>query len=142
MSAGGRKFTIKNLSRRDWRALSFCILLAATIWLLRALNKEATTLVLVSVEVSNGLPAGCELIPSGIEVEIEASGFLLLRTKYFNKMKALSIEPCDALKLTGRCAVSTPEFERELRTIVGSDRSIVKIKPDSLILLRKPAPAF
>ncbi len=138
MGAGGWKMKFKNLSRRDWRALSFCILLAATIWLLRALNKESTALIQVSVKVANGLPAGYELVPSTVEVELEASGFLLLRTKYFKKSKSLIIEPCSPDFSSKRCATYALDYERDLRKIVGGDRTILKVKPDSVILLRKP----
>lgn len=138
MGSGRNQFKFKTLSRRDWRVLSFCIALAATIWLLRALNKDATTLVDIRVEVLNGLPAGYEITPSFIEVELEGSGFLLLRTKYFKNLKPLEIEACQLDSVHQRCAIHTSEFNRSLRQVVGSDRSILNTQPDSIIILQKP----
>lgn len=138
MRAGNRKVKVKNLSRREWRALSFCILIAATIWLLRALNKEATTLVQVPLVVTNGLPAGYMVASNTVEVELQASGFLLLRTKYFKRIKPLEIKACTPASSNDRCAIGVLDFERDLLKLLGNDRSIISVQPDSIIVRRPP----
>lgn len=121
------------IKRNDVRALAVCILVSCTIWLLRSLNKEVSASIQVPLVIES--PKGCEsvqLSTAYIELEVTASGFLLLGRQFFKRERDFTL-PASILP-AGRNFTTVPlsDYTRELRRIAGADFSIVSISPDSV----------
>lgn len=118
-----------------------CILLALTIWLLRALNKDATEVFEISITSANQ-PHDflISFDPPTVQVEIEASGFLILGTRYIRRKRLLTIETEDWSGTMSKRQALTSDYTRQIRRIVGSDRQVLAVYPDTITITRMTLP--
>ncbi|MCH2197881.1 MAG: hypothetical protein MK081_03805 [Flavobacteriales bacterium] len=122
------------MDRSDVRALIVCILIAGVIWLLRSLTENATDIIQVPVayQLQDDQTKLVSADTEYLEVEVNSTGFGILGQRYFKRERAVDV-PIDASVYgTGRSALETSRLRSELLRIVGNDRNIVAIRPDSL----------
>ncbi len=125
---------IKHLNRRDLRALLVCILISATIWSLRTLTEDSTDVLQVPlayvIEAEGLQPVGIR--NRFIEIEVKASGFGIIGQRYFRRDREAEVRVTDAATAEERVSIPTSNLRDQLRNLVGADRDIVKIRPDTL----------
>jgi hypothetical protein len=125
---------IENVNRRDLRALIVCVAISATIWTLRTLTEDSTDV--IKVPLSYPLQDE-ELRTLGIknkyiEIEVKASGFGIIGQRYFRREREVEVPIKDDVIPDSRVSIPTSELRSQLRDLVGADRDIVKIRPDTL----------
>ncbi|MDG1262106.1 MAG: hypothetical protein P8H59_03640 [Flavobacteriales bacterium] len=138
MSNGSDKLQewIASRSKNDWRALFVCILISASIWVLRSLTEDATDTFTVPV-VFIDTPAGFDLVSSPettIDLEVTSTGFGLLGQRYFKREKPLEISLSDLPEIDGQQAIATNGLYNRARKLTGADRDVLSIAPDSLFV--------
>lgn len=120
------------LNRGDLRALVVCVLISATIWILRTLTEDATDIVRVPIEflLTQEDVVLLEQDPAFIELELTASGFGILGQRYFKRERAIELT-LDEDRIS-KGALPSSILRNELLRLAGNDREIVDIRPDSL----------
>lgn len=125
---------IEHLNRRDLRALLVCILISATIWSLRTLTEDSTDVLQVpltyEVEADGLQPVGIR--SRFIEIEVNASGFGIIGQRYFRRDRDVKVRVDGAEAAENRVSVPTSNLRDQLRDLIGADRDIIKIRPDTL----------
>ena len=139
MSTGSDKLQewIASRSKNDWRALFVCILISASIWVLRSLTEDATDTFTVPV-VFVDAPTDFDLLSSAettIDLEVTSTGFGLLGQRYFKREKPLEITLSALPKVDGKQAISTNSLYNRARKLTGADRDVLSIEPDSLFVI-------
>lgn len=125
---------IEHVNRRDLRALIVCIVISATIWTLRTLTEDSTDVLKVSLSysVSNDDLRTVGIKNKYLEIEVKASGFGILGQRYFKRDRTVEVPIDEAVASDTRRSIPTSELRDQLRDLVGADRDIVKIRPDTL----------
>ncbi|MFT5922119.1 MAG: hypothetical protein ACI8TS_001451, partial [Flavobacteriales bacterium] len=136
MSTGSDKLQewIASRSKNDWRALFVCILISASIWVLRSLTEDATDVFTVPV-VFVDTPDGFDLVSSHaaeLDLEVTSTGFGILGQRYFKREKPLELSLGNLPRIEGEQAIPSKSLFNRARKLVGSDRDILSIQPDSL----------
>lgn len=124
------------LKRHEWRALLVCILVSATIWLLRALNAPASGHIVVGVRYSGDSDcAVAHCVPPSITVEIESSGFEVLGQVLLPRRRFIQIDPELLAKKGEQRYVTTESLSKELRALVGNQYTVQSLSTDSVLIV-------
>ena len=121
-------------SKNDWRALFVCILISASIWVLRSLTEDAIDVFTVPV-VFVDTPDGFDLVSSPaaeLDLEVTSTGFGILGQRYFKREKPLEFSLSSLPRIEGEQAIPSKILFNRARKLVGSDRDILSIQPDSM----------
>ncbi len=138
MSTGSDKLQewIASRSKNDWRALFVCILISASIWVLRSLTEDATDVFTVPV-VFVDTPEGFDLVSAPtteLDLEVTSTGFGILGQRYFKREKPLEFSLNSLPRIEGQQAVPSKSLLNRARKLIGADRDILSIQPDSLYI--------
>jgi hypothetical protein len=123
------------LKRHEWRALGLCILISATIWLLRALNAPAIGH--VEVKLRYGGDSDCAIarcVPPLLELEIEASGFEVLGHTLIPGTRVLDLQSSDIVQRGEERYVPVTSINRELRDVVRGNAQVRSISIDTVVV--------
>ncbi len=123
------------LKRHEWRALGLCILISATIWLLRALNAPATGVVELKVKYAGDSDcAVARCVPPIIEVEIEAAGFEVLGQSIVPRTRVLNLTTESLVKRGEARYAMTASLKKDLRMLIGADCEVISVSTDSILI--------
>lgn len=125
---------IASRSKNDWRALFVCILISASIWVLRSLTEDATDVFTVPV-VFVDTPDGFDLVSAPtteLDLEVTSTGFGILGQRYFKREKPLEFSLSSLPRIEGQQAVPSKSLFNRARKLIGADRDILSIQPDSM----------
>lgn len=124
------------LKRHEWRALLVCILVSATIWLLRALNAPASGHIDVAVRYGGDTDcAVAHCVPPSVTVEIASSGFEILGQVLVPRRRVIEITP-ELLATKGdQRYVTTEALEKEFKALVGNQYTVHSFSTDSVLIV-------
>lgn len=123
------------LKRHEWRALALCILISATIWLLRALNAPAIGQ--VEVKLRYGGDSDCAIarcVPPLLELEFEASGFEVLGHTLIPGTHVLELQSSDIIQRGAERYVLASSIVNDLRDAVRGDLQVRSISTDTIVV--------
>lgn len=121
------------------RLFSFliCLLIAAFLWLINALNRTYTRTLAIPVKFIH-YPVNKHInnrLPNYIMADVRASGAKLLMLLMQKTLNEITIDVADVVALKGRnnrAAVSTVSVIGNLSRLLNTDVDVIKIKPDSI----------
>lgn len=121
------------------RLFSFliCLLIAAFLWLINALNRTYTRTLAIPVNFIH-YPVNKHInnrLPKYIMADVRASGAKLLMLLMQKSLNEITIDVADVVALKGRndrAAVSTVSVIGNLSRLLNTDVEVIKIKPDSI----------
>lgn len=123
------------LKRHEWRALGLCILISATIWLLRALNAPAVGH--IEVKLRYGGDSDCAVercMPPLVELEIESSGFDVLGHSLIPRTRVLDLQLDDIVQRGSARYVLSSSIQKDLRDLVRGDFQVRSISVDTIFV--------
>jgi len=114
-----------------------CLLLAAFFWLISALSKEYTSVIVLPIKYT-GLPANkvvANKLPLALQANIRASGFTLLELGWKRSAKFIVIDAGDARPLRGKKVylLPTAAITEKIAMQLGKGIKVSKILPDSVV---------
>lgn len=122
------------------RLFSFfiCLLIAAFLWLINALNRTYTRTLAIPVKFTH-YPIDKHInnrLPNFIMADVKASGAKLMMLLMKRSLNEISIDVSDVIQLKGKAnnkaAVSTLSIIGNLSKHLNTDVELIKIKPDSI----------
>lgn len=123
------------LKRHEWRALGLCILISATIWLLRALNAPAVGHVEVKLRYEGDTDCAiARCIPPTVEMEIEASGFDVLGHALIPRTRVLNVQSEDIVQRGATRYVLAASIQKELRDLIRSNVEVTALSVDTIVV--------
>lgn len=121
------------------RLFSFliCLLIAAFLWLINALNRTYTRTLAIPVKFTH-YPINKHInnrLPNYVMADVKASGAKLMMLLMKKSLNEITIDVGDVIQMRGKsdkAAVSTLSVIGNLSRLLNTDVELIKIKPDSI----------